>query len=159
MATLAMSEDLCCHTAAVDSDMTLLRVRNGEMADVGCWVYVWVTVNNQQRPVVYVGATGLPPAVRTWLHLHDSDPDVGRIAARYCEVAREDLDVLAFRVPGELSRRRVKAAVIQRLHHQGLLAEKYIGDLPDTHPPVEGAAEMAEKVVARVIAHGQAAGG
>jgi hypothetical protein len=117
-----------------------------------------VTANKQQRSVVYVGATGLPPAVRTWLHLHDSDPDVGRLAARYSEAAREDLDVLAFRVPGQVSRRLLKAAVIQRLHHQGLLAEKYVGDLPDTYPPVEGAAEIAENVVLHTVERLQASG-
>ena len=63
--------------------MQVLRVRGGELAGTGSWVYVWLRAGERDHPVVYVGGTGLPPAVRTWLHLHDSDPDVGRLAARY----------------------------------------------------------------------------
>ena len=92
--------------------MTLLRVRGGKLADTGSWVYVWVRAGTRERPVIYVGGTGLPPAVRTWLHLHDDDPDVGRLAARYSGLAHEDLDVLAFPVPEHLARQLVKDAVI-----------------------------------------------
>src|SRR5690349_16170793 len=113
--------------------MTTLRVRGGELVDAGSWVYVWVKAGRQPRPVVYVGATGLPPAVRTWLHLHDSDPDVGRVAARYRDLAREDLDVLAFAVPDGLSRQLVKAALVREVEREGLMAEDYVGDASDPH--------------------------
>jgi hypothetical protein len=134
----------------VENDLTLLRVRGGELADTGSWVYVWVKAGTRERPVIYVGATGLPPAVRTWLHLHDDDPEVGRLAARYSGLAHEDLDVLAFPVPGHLARRLVKAAVIQRLHQRGLLAERYVGEPPGSQPSPDDAVEAAERVVAAV---------
>ncbi|GGL60335.1 hypothetical protein [Planomonospora parontospora] len=137
--------------------MTLLRVRGGELVNAGSWVYAWVKADAQQEPVIYVGGTGLPPTVRTWLHLHDRDPEVSRLAARYSEVAREDLDVLAFAVPGHLARRLLKAAVVQRLHRQGLLAEQYVGDPPDSQPIPEDVAELAERIVAAVIEYSRAA--
>jgi hypothetical protein len=137
--------------------MTLLRVRGGELAGVGSWVYVWIKAGTQKNPVIYVGGTGLAPAVRTWLHLHDSDPDVGRLAARYRDLAREDLDVLAFVVPGCLARRRVKAAVVQRLHDHGLLAEQYVGDPPESQPIPEDVVEVTQRIVAAVIGYVRAA--
>jgi hypothetical protein len=139
----------------VENDLTLLRVRGGELADTGSWVYVWVKAGARERPVIYVGATGLPPAVRTWLHLHDDDPDVGRLAARYSGSAHEELDVLAFPVPEPLARPLVKAAVIQRLHRLGLLAERYVGDPADSQPSPGEMAETTERVVAAVLAHGR----
>jgi hypothetical protein len=144
-----------CHTAVVENDLTLLRVRGGELAGTGSWVYVWVRLGARERPVIYVGATGLPPAVRTWLHLHDDDPDVGRLAARYTGLAREEMDVLAFPVPERLARPLVKAAVIQRLHRLGLVAERYVGDPADSQPSPDDVAETAERIVAAVMAHGR----
>lgn len=56
-----------------------LRVAASDFVDAGSWVYVeWST---DDRGVVYVGATGQPPALRTWLHLHDPDPNIGRVGA------------------------------------------------------------------------------
>lgn len=133
-------------------------MRGGELADACSWVYVWVKADAEQRPVIYVGGTGLPPAVRTWLHLHDSDPEVGRLAARYGALTREDLDVLAFAVPAHLARRLVKAAVVQQLHDQGMIAEQYVGDPPDSQPVPTDVGEMAKRIVATVIERGHAAG-
>jgi hypothetical protein len=47
----------------------------------------------------------------------------------------------------------VKAAVIQRLHRLGLLAERYVGDPAGSQPPPDDVTETAERVVAAVIAH------
>ena len=58
--------------------MLTLRVSGGEL-EPEPWVYAWVARDG----VVYVGATALHPATRTWLHLHDEDPDVGRMRARF----------------------------------------------------------------------------
>ncbi|GGL21909.1 hypothetical protein [Planomonospora parontospora] len=138
--------------------MKLLRVRGGELTAVGSWVYVWVRAGSRQESVIYVGGTGLPPAVRIWLHLHDSDPEIGRLAARYSELAREDLDVLAFAVPGHLARRLVKDAVVQSLHRQGMLAEQYVGDPPAVQPIAEDVVEVAERIVTAVVGYGRAAG-
>ena len=131
--------------------MTTLRVRGGELVDAGSWVYVWVKAGRQPRPVVYVGATGLPPAVRTWLHLHDSDPDVGRVAARYRDLAREDLDVLAFAVPDGLSRQLVKAALAREVEREGLMAEDYVGDASDPHALPDEVVGQARQIVVAVL--------
>jgi hypothetical protein len=147
----------------MDPDVTLLRVRDGDLVAGGSWVYVWVKPAERARPVIYVGGTGLAPAVRTWLHLHDPDPDVGRIAARDAELARQPLDVLAFRVPEPLRRGPVKAEVTRRLHGAGMLSERYVGDPPGLPPaasqvdePAELAelAQLADRIVAAVAAHG-----
>ena len=63
--------------------------------------------------VVYVGATTLHPATRTWLHLHDENPEIGRMRARYAELANEELDVVAVDARG---RRRPAAGPPQRRH-------------------------------------------
>src|SRR5581483_7221097 len=100
--------------------MTVLRVRDGELAGSGSWVYAWLKADRPRRPVVYVGGTALPPVVRAWLHLHDPDPDVGRMAARYAELARQPLDVLAFAVPPALARPAVRDALIASLTDRDL---------------------------------------
>jgi len=130
--------------------MTTLRVRGGELVDVGSWVYVWVKAGRHRRLVIYVGATGLPPAVRTWLHLHDSDPDVGRLAARYPELARADLDVLAFAVPDGLARQLVKAAVVRELEREELMAEDYVGDASDQRTLPDEVVGLARRIVEAV---------
>jgi hypothetical protein len=76
------------------------RVHGGQFRDES-WVYAWFSEADQG--VVYVGATQLPPQVRTWLHLHDPDPDIGRLAARLPGAPNEDL---AFS-PSECRSRRV----------------------------------------------------
>ncbi|MDP9847840.1 hypothetical protein [Streptosporangium lutulentum] len=113
----------------MERDLVELRIRDGDLADSGSWVYVW-TLEGQ---VIYVGTTGLPPEVRTWLHLHDPDPDVGRVRARHPEIG--SLDVIAFRLPESVPRPRVKIAVIDRLSALGLLSEHYVGD-PPRHEPI-----------------------
>lgn len=77
----------------------VLRVRGGNLAEDGPWVYVWQSDRDQR--VVHVGATSLAPLVRTWLHLNDSRPAVGHIASSYAARPDEQLDVLAFRVTGD----------------------------------------------------------
>jgi hypothetical protein len=130
--------------------MTTLRVRGGDLVDGGSWVYVWVKAGRDRRPVIYVGATGLPPAVRTWLHLHDGDPDVGRLAARYPELARADLDVLAFAVPDGLARQLVKAAVVRELEREELMAEDYVGDASDQRTLPGEVVGLARRIVGAV---------
>ncbi|MBA2384140.1 MAG: hypothetical protein H0V68_05690 [Actinobacteria bacterium] len=126
-------------------ELLLLRVREGEIADAGSWVYAWIGASG----VVYVGATGLHPATRTWLHLHDVDPDVGRLLARFPEVAREELDVLALRLPEDADRQEVRHAVVTRLGERGLLAERHVCD-----PPAEPSTSVdADRLVEAVAEH------
>ena len=90
--------------------------------------------------VVYVGATGLHPATRTWLHLHDDDPEVGRMRARYPALASEELDVLAHELPAGVDRQQVRHGVVTALGEQGLLSERHVCDPPlasDPHPETE----------------------
>ncbi|MET8340928.1 hypothetical protein [Streptosporangium canum] len=110
----------------MERDLVELRIRSGDLADSGSWVYVWLL----ERHVIYVGTIGLPPEVRTWLHLHDSDPDIGRVRARYPRVRIDSLDVIAFRLPETAPRPKTKAAVIAHFSATGLLSAHYVGDPP-----------------------------
>jgi hypothetical protein len=108
------------------SELLVLPVRDGEVADSGSWVYAWVG----RGGVVYVGATGLHPATRTWLHLHDEDPNVGRLRARYPDSADEELDIVALRLPDGEDRQAVKHAVVTLLGERGLLSDRHVCDPP-----------------------------
>ena len=105
------------------------------------WLYVWTLT--ETTGVVYVGGTGLPPHLRTWLHLHSDDPDVARIAHRYPEALFTSFEVIAGRLPDELDRASSKEELIRHLHAQSLLDERYVGD-----PPVPGGGD--ERVVEAV---------
>lgn len=126
--------------AGVD-EVVVVTVRDGEIADMGSWVYVWCRATDDRR-VVYVGATGLAPATRVWLHLHDPDPAVGRVSALFPSVKTDPLDVVALCLPPGLPRPDVKAAVIAELSQRGLLAADYVGD-----PPAASAAGPAPEIV------------
>ncbi|SRR5688572_8833391 len=136
----------------MESEAVLLQVRDGALAGVGAWVYAWLRVG-ATRPVVYVGSTGVPPVVRTWLHLNDTDPDIGRVIARYPDAAHEPLDVLAFPVPDTLSRPAVKSALVDQLEARALLSERYVGDQPALLTGNGQAAQAATDMVEQIVAH------
>ena len=122
--------------------MLTLRVRGGEL-EAEPWVYAWVARDG----VVYVGATALHPATRTWLHLHDADPDVGRMRARFPELAGEDLDVVALPLPGDVDRQRVRHGAVALLAERGLLSERHVCDPPqpaEPHPETDRFVEALE---------------
>lgn len=124
-----------------------MRVRDGDLAEEN-WVYTWM---EDDGGVVYVGATGLDPATRVWLHLHDADPEIGRMAARFDRLAGADLDVLAMRVPDELSRADVRDVLGARLADEGLLAEDAITDhLQLVLDPAPEVVELADRYIARL---------
>jgi len=129
-------------------ELVALRVREGDLADPGSWLYAWVVV--PQRRVIYVGGTGLPPEVRTWLHLHDPDPAVARVAARYPGVATAALDVLTVRLPAEVDRSVAKTMLVDQLAEAGLLAADYVGDPPGG--ALEPAGSAVERAVGRLVA-------
>jgi hypothetical protein len=134
--------------AGESSEFVILRVRDGELSDEGSWVYAWV---DEAGLVVYVGATGLDPRTRAWLHLHETDPDIGRMAARFERLSVSQLDVLAMSVPEGVSRADVRDALGARLAEEGLLAEDAITDhlqLPLESSPET--VELAERFVARL---------
>jgi hypothetical protein len=133
------------------SEFVVARVRDGELVDMGNWVYAWL---DEAGLVVYVGATGLDPRTRVWLHLHDDDPDVGRMAARFERLAESQFTVLAMSVPEEIPRADVRDALGARLAGEGLLAEDAITD--HLQLPLDSSAEtleLAERFVARLRSH------
>jgi hypothetical protein len=132
---------------SADAEFVLVRVRDGEL-DEEKWVYTWIDADGA---VVYVGATGLDPRTRVWLHLHDADPDVGRMSARFERLADTPLEVLAMRVPDELSRAEVRDVLGERLRDEGLLGEDAITDhLQLVLEATTEALEVAERYVARL---------
>jgi hypothetical protein len=136
-----------------DEDTVVIHVRDGEIADAGSWVYTWLRVGGDRR-VVYVGATGLQPETRAWLHLHDPNPDVGRIAARYPMVAEERLEVFAIRLPEGISRQETKLALTAGLAEAELLSERYVGDSPiDIAATGPDVAQHVERLVSLVRRH------
>lgn len=131
-----------------------LSVRGGAVQDAGSWLYVWFRA--QDGNVIYVGSTGLMPAVRTWLHLHGDDPCVARVRSRYEGALNEALEVIAFRLPDYLARREAKVELVRQLSDQGLLSDAYAGDPPE-RPGAETTLE-AQQVVVEILAQIRQAG-
>ena len=125
--------------------MLTLRVRGGEL-EPEPWVYAWVGADG----VLYVGATALHPATRTWLHLHDENPDVGRIRARYPEVEAEELDVVAVPLPADVDRQRVRHAAVAVLAERGLLSRRHVCDPPRPAEPTPEAEQLVAAVEQRL---------
>ena len=135
--------------AADGSEFLVLHVRDGEL-DNGNWVYAWLE-RSAGFAVVYVGATGLAPPTRMWLHLHHPDPEIGRMATRFDRIASSELDIVAMRVPAEISRAEVRDALGVRLEEEGLLAPDAIVDhLQPLVDPSPECVELADRFVARV---------
>lgn len=136
--------------ASAGAEFVLVGVRDGEL-DEENWVYTWIDADGA---VVYVGATGLDPRTRVWLHLHDPDPDVGRMSASFERLADTQLEVLAMRVPGELSRAEVRDVLGERLREEGLLGEDAITDhLQLVLQATPEVLEVADRYVARLRAY------
>ena len=106
--------------------MLVLRVRDGELESEGQWVYAWIG----PAGVVYVGATALHPATRTWLHLYHDDPEIGRMAARYPELAEVQLDVVAMQLDEGVDRQQVRHSAVRLLGERELLAPDHVCDPP-----------------------------
>ena len=125
-----------------------LSVRAGELVGDGNWVYAWL---DDAGGVVYVGATGLDPRTRVWLHLNDPDPDVGRIHAHFPRVAQAALDVIAMRMPDGVVRADVRDALAARLGDEGLLADDAVTHhLQLSLDPTEEILGLVERFVARL---------
>ena len=109
---------------------TIVRVAEGELTDVGSWVYVWVKAGT----IVYVGATGLPPEVRTWLHLHHEDPAIGRVRAEHPAALEGQVEIHAYQLDPSVDRQAVRRALTELLNDD----EVPIGD--DSEGPAFAAA-------------------
>jgi hypothetical protein len=114
--------------------MVVLSVKAGELESVGQWVYAWLARDG----VVYIGATALHPETRTWLHLHDDNPEVGRMLARFAHLAGEEFEVLAVELPEGVDRQRIRHGAVALLGERGLLSLRSVCDpaLP-AEPAVE----------------------
>jgi len=133
--------------ASAGAEFVLVCVHDGEL-DEENWVYTWIDADGA---VVYVGATGLDPRTRVWLHLHDADPEVGRMSARFERLSNAQLEVLAMCVPDELSRAEVRDVLGERLREEGLLGEDAITDhLQLVLGATPEAREVADRYVARL---------
>jgi len=97
-----------------------------------------------------VGATALHPATRTWLHLHDEDPNVGRMRERFPELADEELRVVAVPLPGDVDRQRVRHGAVALLGERGLLSDRHVCDPPLEAKPTAEAEELAAAVAERL---------
>lgn len=124
------------------------HVRDGELVGdrPDSWVYVWRLPDSgdARANVVYLGTTGMPPALRMWLHLHSKDKEVGRVRKRFPRIATEPADIYVFPVPPGMPRPEVKHALVHALADAGLLAPEYVG------PPLEGVANVSDGVAAYV---------
>jgi hypothetical protein len=126
--------------------MVVLRVKDGELESDGQWVYAWLAHDG----VVYVGATTLHPETRTWLHLHDGDPNVGRMRARFPELADEELDVLAVELPAGVDRQRIRHAAVALLAERGLLSPREACDPPAAAEPAPETEAFVDAIEAQL---------
>lgn len=145
------------------SDPRVLHVRDGDVVFEDSWVYVWILESGDDGSdgsrVVYIGTTGLDPALRTWLHIHDKDPGTGRVASHYPAAGgsiTDPLDVYAFAVPSELERREVKQMLVNVLSEAGLLAGTYFGVPPMDDVASSEVASFCREVtdsISRILRH------
>ena len=124
----------------------LLRVRGGELESGAQWVYAWLAHDG----VVYVGATALHPETRTWLHLHHEDPDVGRMRARFPELAAEELDVLAVELPSGVDRQQIRHGAVTKLAERGRLSGRQVCDPASPAAPHPETDRFVEAIEARL---------
>lgn len=124
----------------------LLRVRDGELESGRQWVYAWLAHDG----VVYVGATALHPETRTWLHLHHEDPEVGRMRARFAELAAEELDVVALELPDGVDRQQVRHGAVAQLAERGRLSGRQVCDPASPAAPHPETDRFVDAIEARL---------
>lgn len=103
----------------------LITVRQGRVRPTGSWLYVWVDTGD--GAIAYVGATGFDPELRAHLHLTSDNPDHGRVRASVPRFQERDFDVLAFKLPDNVSRSEVKTALVRQLAE----VDRKVADNPD----------------------------
>ena len=133
--------------------MVILEVNGGELEPSGQWVYAWLARDG----VVYVGATALHPETRTWLHLHHDDPEVGRIRARFPDVAGERLEVVALALAEAVDRQQVRQGAVSLLGERGLLSPRQVCDPPRDAAPHPETDRFVGDITKRLQAGGRSA--
>ena len=127
----------------------LISVRQGNVSPTASWLYVWVDIAD--GAIAYIGATGFDPELRAHMHLTSDDPDQGRVRASVPRFQERDFDVLAFKLPGNVSRSEVKAALVEQLAEDDhkVTENRYAGMLPGVIGPIIGALESYRSQLGR----------
>lgn len=120
----------------------VIEVRRGHVASTSSCIYVWIDTTT--REIVYVGATGIDPAVRTHLHLSSDDPDVARVKTTVPSALQRQFDVLVFDLPESVSRSEVKSALVAVLEPRAAVPS------PDSD---EGALTVCRSIVSTLAAY------
>jgi hypothetical protein len=107
----------------------VVSVRDLDIVSDESWAYIWV--RSLTKSVIYVGATGVHPSLRTWLHLNHTNPEVGRVAQRFTDAGgdiTEEFFIVGYVVPPQLSRAEVRDAVVDALSSTSALDALFAGD-------------------------------
>ena len=130
----------------------VLSVRDRDVVPEESWVYIWIRALT--KSVIYVGATGLHPSLRTWLHLNHANPEVGRVTKRFTDAGgdiTEEFFVVGYAIPPHSSRADVRDAVVVALSSTSVLDANYVGDGPRLLEQSADADEFAASAVADLL--------
>ena len=127
------------HQSMEHLEKRLITVRQGNVRPTGSWLYVWV--DTADGSIAHVGATGFDPELRAHLHLTSENPDHGRVRASVPRFQERDFDVLAFKLPANVSRSELKAALVEQLAEgdRKVAENTDAGMLPGVIGPIIGA--------------------
>ena len=127
----------------------VVSVRDLDIVPEESWTYIWV--RSLTKSVIYVGATGVHPSLRTWLHLNHTNPDIARVAQRFTDAGgdiTEEFFVVAYAGPPRLSRAEVRDAVVDALLPTLILDASFADDCPKSSEFDATAVAFAADVVA-----------
>jgi hypothetical protein len=75
---------------------------------------------------------------------------VGRMRARYPELANEELEVVAVALPADVDRQHVRHGAVALLAERGLLSDRHVCDPPLPAGPTAQADELVAAVAERL---------
>jgi hypothetical protein len=75
---------------------------------------------------------------------------VGRMRARYPELANEELEVVAVALPADVDRQHVRHGAVALLAERGLLSDRHVCDPPLPARPTAQADELVAAVAERL---------
>lgn len=131
----------------------VVLVRELDIIPAESWVYVWV--RSLTKSVIYVGATGVHPTLRTWLHLNHTNPEIGRVAKQFTNAGgdiTEEFFIVGYVVPPQLIRAVVRDAVIAALTSTSTLDSLFASDPPLSNKLDAEVIAFAAAVVADLLA-------